>query len=149
MKHTLHLSPVNGGPFNCLPARFVELEAENILTNDVIFPWELNTNKVNLYVVGNEFGAIGAAWANNEGDVLDELCDAGLLECFLVSDEEIEECKLNDEDEDWAHLGCNNHPANLINMWIQTVKLDGPRDWELIAKLAEARGAGTENLDHF
>lgn len=145
-KFTLHLSPVNGGPFNCLPARFVELEAYAILSNDVIFPWESNINKVNLYVAGNEFGPLGAAWADNENNALDELCDAGLLESFLMSREEIEEGE-KDGNENWNYLGNSNHPANLDHMWIQTVKLDGPRDWELIASLAEARGACADNLD--
>ncbi len=79
MKTKLHLTPVNCGPFNCLPAREVELEDERILCNDIILPFgEFNPHNVRLWVIGNEFGALGAVWASHEQDALDELVDADL-----------------------------------------------------------------------
>ena len=77
----LHLKPLNGGAFNCLPAREIELPDESILCNNIILPWEFNPHKVHLYAIGHEFGAVGAVWASHEQDALDELVDSGLVFC--------------------------------------------------------------------
>lgn len=140
MKTTLHLSPVNGGPFNCLPARSVELENERILCNDVTFPWERHPHNMRLWVIGNEFGALGAVWASNEQDAFDELVDADLGNGLLIDEA--------DADEECARLGNAGEPADLDNAWIQLVRLDPTQDCILIAKFSEARGACADTLDN-
>lgn len=138
-KFTLFLAPVNGGPFNCLPARSVELEPERILCNDIVLPWENHPHKVRLWVIGNEFGALGAVWADCEQDAFDELVDADLGQSLLVDEA--------DADEECARLGNAGEPANLDNAWIQNVHWDKTRDCELLCRFAEARGSCADTLD--
>lgn len=139
MKHTLHLAPINGGPFNCLPARSIELKPERILANNVTFDGEYNPHNTRLFVIGNEFGALGAVWADCDQDALDELVDAGLGNGLLVDEA--------DADEDCARLGNAGEPANLDYAWIQTVDFQPARDWRLMVAFAEARGAAQTTLD--
>ncbi len=133
MKLKLILAAHDGGPFNCLPAREVELETERILCNDVVFPWEFNPHNVGLWVVGNEFGVLGAAWGN-EQDALDEIADADLLTSCAIDDE-------NDVDEDTTHLGNAGEPYDLTNVWMQRVDLNKMGVKECVI-LADARGRG-------
>ncbi len=147
MNTTLHLRPVNGGPFNCRPAAIVELPPERILTNDVRLPHDrTNIHKVRLFVIGHEFGPIGAVWAGCEQDAFDELVDAGLGDALLVSEEDQERADDKERDE-WAHLGNAGEPADLTHAWIQEVEFVPERDWQLIARFAEARGSGVETLN--
>ena len=141
----LTLIPLNGGPFNCLAAREVELKEEEVLCNHVILPWEFNPHKVTLYVIGHEFGAVGAVWASHEQEALDELIDSGLGESFLVSEED-QSNATEDEREDWTHLGNAGEPCDLTNAWIQEVRLDPAQDFRLLCAFAEARGACQDNL---
>lgn len=140
-KITLHLSPVNGGPFNCMPARAVELELKEILANDVALPGESSMSPFRLYVIGNEFGPCGAVWAENEQDAFDELCDAGLSAGLMV------EPKTDDEREECTYLGNAGEPHCLDYAWIQTVEFVPERDWKLLCAFAEARGMNAANLD--
>lgn len=147
MKITLNMAPVNGGPFNCLPARAVELEAERVLCNDVVLPWERHPYNMRLWVIGNEFGALGAVWASNEQDALDELIDRDLGAALLI-DEKDYAAMPEDEREDVSHLGNAGEPCDLTNVWIQVVSFDKARDCELLCKFAEARGATQDTLDN-
>lgn len=143
MKTTLSLNALNGGAFRCLPAREVELEDSRILCNDVMLPHDrTNYHGVKLWVIGNEYGVLCAVWASHEQDALDEACDAGLLD-GLACDEPAE----NEEQDEVTRLGNAGEPHDLTNAWIQTVRLNGPEDWELIARFAEARGANQNTLD--
>jgi hypothetical protein len=141
----LTLKPVNSGTFNCLPSREVELNEEEVLCNNVILPWEFNPHKVTLYVIGHEFGAVGAVWASHEQDALDELIDSGLGKSFLVSEED-QSSATEDEREDWTHLGNASEPCDLTNAWIQQVRLEPSQDFRLLCAFAEARGACKDNL---
>ena len=142
MKTKLTLKPVNGGPFNCRPGHEIELEDERILCNDIRLPFDTsNYRNIRLWVIGNEFGALCAVWAGHEQDALDEACNAGML-AGLAIDESPDE-----EDEEVTRLGNAGEPHDLTNAWMQTVRLNGPEDWELIARFAEARGACADTLD--
>lgn len=146
MKFTLHTPAVNGGPFNCRPAMAFELEAEKILCNDIAFPWENRVRGMYLWVVNNEFGAIGAVWAEHESDAMDELIDAGLGDSLLVDEETVANSS-QDERESWAGLGNASEPCDLENVYCSKVEFDKVRDFNLIVALAEARGSGQNNLD--
>lgn len=146
MNHTLHLAPVDGGPFNCRPAFSVELEPERILCNDIVLPFESHPHRVRLWVIGNVYGAVGAVWASCEQDAIDELIDSGLGDCFLVSDED-QQTADEPEREGWAHLGNAGEPCDLTDEWIQPVAWDLKRDCELLCRFAEARGANATTLD--
>lgn len=141
----LHLQPVNGGPFNCLPVREVELPDEKILCNDVILPWEINPHNCRLWIIGHEFGAVCAVWANHEQDALDEIVDSDNGDSFLVSEKDQKEAS-EDEREEWVHLGNAGEPCNLDYAWIQQVRLDPAQDYKLLCLFAEARGAGQDTL---
>jgi len=143
-KYTLQLPAVNGGPFNCRPADAVEIPAERILCNNVVFPWEFNPHKVQLFVIGNEFGALGAVWADCDQDALDELVNAGLGDGLLVAEEDVAKMD-DDEREELSHLGNAGEAANLDHAWIRECPLTGT---ELFCAFAEARGAGQSTLDN-
>jgi hypothetical protein len=147
MKTKLFLSPVNGGPFNCLPAREVELDSARVLCNDVTFPWEFNPYGTKLYVIGNEYGTICAVWANCEQEAFDAMVDEGLGDSFLVSEEDQKDAS-EEEQEEWARLGNAGEPCNLDYAWIQGVRLNPALDCQLLCAFAEARGNGFKNLDN-
>lgn len=147
-KLPLHLAPVSGGPFNCLPARLVELEPERIRIDCAdaiprIHPDDWGN--ASLFVVGNEYGAMGAVWCLHEGDAIDALVDADLAGGILIDEDTL--ARMDEDEQGSAHRAGNaGEPVDLIYAWIQRVELDGARDWRLIAMLAEARGAGYSHL---
>jgi len=119
--------------------REVELEAERIACNNIILPWESNYHGVKLYVIGNEYGALGAVWAEHEQDAFDELVDQGMGDGLLIEDDEA--------NEEIARLGNAGESADLTHAWIQSVRLDEKLDCRLLCAFAEARGNNSKNLD--
>ena len=142
MKHTLILR--QSGPFASSP-RFAELEDSDILCNNVILPGEFNPRNVRLWVIGNEFGAICALWADCEQDALDELVDQGKGGSFLVSLEDPEAAS-EDEREEWTGLGNASEPCDLSGAWLAPVEFEPARDWKFLCRLAEARGQNSDTL---
>jgi len=118
--------------------REVSLPDERILTNDVTLECDFNPHNTRLWVIGNEFGALGAVWADCEQDALDELVDSDLGDGLLIDEA--------DADEESARLGNASEPANLDYAWMATVKLDPAKDLKLMLAFAEARGAGQSTL---
>lgn len=145
MSTKLSLLPLNGGAFNCLPAREVELNDEKILCNNIVLPFSFNPHTVRLWVVGNEFGAICAIWADYEQGAFDEGIDAGLLDSLLVSEEDQKEAD-EETQEEWVRLGNADEPCDLTNVWIQAVRLSPEKDCELLCAFAYASGAGQKTL---
>lgn len=146
-KITLHTAAVNGGPFNCAPAGAHELSPEAVLCNDVTLPGEHHPYGMRLFVIGNEFGAVCAVWATHDAEALDVATDAGLMDSFLVPEED--RASMTDEEhEQCAHLGNAGEPANLDYAWVREVEFVPARDWKLLCKFAEARGANADNLDN-
>lgn len=151
MKYTLHISPVNGGPFNCLPARSIELEDERIAATgadcSACYPGSShNMRDSSLYVIGNEFGALGAVWATNEQDALDELVNRDLAGGILVDQPQTEEQLKECEEMEYTQLGNAGEYCDLTHAWIQKVHFDPARDIELIVALAKAEGANVTFL---
>ena len=134
-KYTLHTRAINGGP----SAGEFELPCERILCNNVTFPGDYNPHKVRLFVIGNEFGALGAVWADCEQDALDELVDSGLGDGLLIEE--------SDADENSSRLGNAGEPADLDNVWLREAAFEPARDWKLMIALADARGANQTTLD--
>ena len=141
MKTTLHTLPVDGGPFNCQPARVIELPEKQVLCNQIILPWEPNPCRVRLWLVGHEHGPLGAAWADCEQDALDELFDQGLLDCLVIED------PLPEDEKDNTRLGNEGVLCDTCNVWMQPVRLDEAQDVRLLCAFAEARGNGNDTLD--
>lgn len=144
-KVILHTAPHNGGPFNCLPAHAWELPPERVLCNDIVLPGENHPHRVGLWVVWNEFGALGAVWAGDEQDALDELVDAGLGEALLVDEETVAKATPEERDE-WACLGNAGEPADLTYANLVRVCFDKARDFDVLMAFAEARGDGRTTL---
>jgi hypothetical protein len=117
----------------------IELHSHCILCNDITFPWEFNPHNTRLWIVSNEYGALGAVWAYCEQDALDELVDNDLGNGLLIDEA--------DADEDCCRLGNAGEPANLDYCRIDQVRLDPALDCQLLCKFAEARGAVYDNLD--
>lgn len=130
MKTKLYLPP---------PFHSCELEDERILCDDVTLPHERHPHNMRLWVVGNEFGALGAVWASYEQDALDSLMDAGLANGLIIEEK--------DADEDTPRIGNAGDPVDLTHAWIQPVQWDVARDCELLCRFAEARGANQNTLD--
>lgn len=142
MKYTLHLK--QNMPFSSCPP-FVELEDDRIALNNVIFPWENNYHNCRLWVIGHEFGPIGAVWANCEQDALDELIDQNLGDCLLISTEDYEKMSPEERD-DCTHLGNASEPCDLNMVWMGEVVFEKVRDFDLLMLMAEQRGACADNL---
>lgn len=112
------------------------LSGERILANNVIFDGEFNPHNTNLFVIGNEYGALAALWADCEQDALDEMIDNGLGSSFLT----------DEPNEDTSYLGNAGEACDLSNAWIEEVTLDPKQDIKLIIAFAEARGALAKSL---
>ena len=114
-----------------------DVDDSDILLNNVILPQEFNPHNVRLWIIGHEFGAICAVWANCEQDAFDEMLNAG-YEQFLVENPE--------DGEKYCYLGNAGELCNLDYAWIETVEFDLARDYRTLIALAEARGAGQSVL---
>lgn len=143
-KIEIHLAAVDGGPFNCRPAMAVELEPEQVLCNDIIFPWEGHPHSMRAFVIGHEFGAVALVWAPHDSEAFDVACDAGLIECLMIPVEDVTEA----DHDCHAALGNAGELHNLDNAWIQEVDLLACAP-AFACQLAEARGAGWETLSEF
>lgn len=143
LKITLPL--VYSGPFSS-NVPFVELAPEQIRCNNVVFAGEFNPHNVRLFVIGNEFGALGAVWADCEQDAFDELVDCDLGNGLLV-DEATYSAMSDEEKEELSALGNAGEPADMTHAWIAQVDFQPARDWKLLIAFAEARGACADTLD--
>ena len=114
-----------------------DIDDKDILLNNAVLPQEFNPHNVRLWIIGHEFGAICAIWANCEQDAFDEMLDAG-YEQFLVENPE--------EDQEYCYLGNAGEPCNLDYAWIEPVEFDLVRDYRTLIAFAEARGAGQSVL---
>lgn len=125
----------------------VELAPERILCNHVMLPHDtFNPHNVRLWVIGNEYGALGAVWADCVQDALDELVDSGLGAALLVDDADF--AKMEEaEREGLAQLGNAGEYADLQHAWIYPVIFDPAKDCPLMCAFAEARGASASTLD--
>jgi hypothetical protein len=116
--------------------------ANRILCNDIILPEEQNPG-VGLWLALNAHGPMGAVWAHNMEEALDILVDSDLANGITL-----EEKDLSPEDEERiARLGNNGTPCDLNDVAVERVSIIPDRDWRLLLKFAEARGAGHDNLD--
>jgi len=122
----------------------ISLDDERILTNDVTFPHEYNPHNVRFWVIGNVYGAACAVWADCEQGAIDEACDAGLMDAFLVDEDDFYLDMV--EADEYSHIGNAGELADLQDLWMEAVDLKA-QDIQLIIKLAEARGAVVETLD--
>lgn len=142
MKYTLILR--QSGPFASSP-RFAELEDSEILCNNVLLPEEFNPHNIRLWVLGDEYGALCALWADCEQHAFDELIDQGKGGSFLISEDSQREAT-EEVRAEWAHLGNADEPCDLSYAWLAPVEFEPARDWKLLCRLAEARGQNSRTL---
>ena len=137
MKYTLTLKQSPQAP------RAVELEGDSILLNDVNLPEHIehtfNPYNVKLWVIGNEYGALCAAWGSNEQEALDAAVDAGLLDSLM------------DEEQDYNNealtpLGNAGELFDLDYVWMGKVEFDAARDIKLIVALVRESAEGKDTL---
>ena len=117
---------------------------ERITCDDVIFDQEYNPNKVALWVIGNEYGAICAVWAA-EHEALHVACDADLLGGLAVSDDDAAEAEREHDGGGIMRLGNASEPFDSNYAWMRRVWLT-PLQERLFA---EARGACADNMDDY
>jgi len=120
------------------------LPADRILANNVVLPTDKYPGKTKLWVVFTSHGPTGAVWADNMEEALDELVDNELAGAILLDEEHVKP-----EDEDHiARCGNNGQPCDLSDVVVEKVDFSNiNKNFELMLKLAEARGAGHDNLD--
>mgnify|MGYP003461326160 FL=1 len=137
MKYTLTLKQSPQAPSS------VELEGDSILLNDVNLPEHIehtfNPYNVKLWVIGNEYGALCAAWGSNEQEALDAAVDAGLLDSLM------------DEEQDYNNealtpLGNAGELFDLDYVWMGKVEFDAARDIKLIVALVRESVEGKDTL---
>lgn len=120
-----------------------ELDADKVFSKDVEFSHEHHHN-FKLWLAGHAFGAVGAVWATNEGEALDEMADCGLLDAFLANDDET---AADTEGDKLDYLGNHGTAYNLqTDFWLDEVCLVPSHDWKVMLAFAEARGATHEHL---
>jgi hypothetical protein len=117
----------------------LDLSDDRIVLNYVILPWEYNPHNVRLWVICNEYGALGAVWASHEQDALDALIDNDLGAGILIDEA--------DADDESPRLGNAGEPCNLDYCQMSVVRLDDTKDCRLLCRIAEARGANRDTLD--
>ena len=140
MKYTLTLK--QSGSF-CQNPRFAELDGEAILLNDVNLPEHIehtfNPYNVKLWVIGNEYGALCAAWAGCEQDALDAAVDANMLDCLMAEEQD-------HDNEDLTPLGNAGELFDLDYVWMGKVEFDAARDIKLIVTLVRESAEGKDTL---
>jgi len=126
-----------------------ELSPAQVLCNDILLPGETHPHDVCLFVIGNEYGALAAAWGCCLQDSLDEAVNADLLDRLLLDNEYVKE--LEEEGEDIANeaiirLGNAGEPFDAVHIWARECPIDKQPLATLLA-FAEARGASADTLD--
>jgi hypothetical protein len=121
-----------------LPYGDVEVDTDDILCNDIIFPGEFNPNKVGLYVVeiGGSYSPYFKALWGPDHEILDIAVDANMLDNLQLEEE---------YSENFARLGNASEPFNLDNVGLNRVDL-AKQDQSFMMLLAEARGANVDKL---
>jgi len=109
----------------------------------------VNPYNVRLWLIGHCHGPVCAIWASHEQEALDNACDANMLECFLMPEEDIAECIADGNDPYEIHTGLGNASElhNLDDCWMAEVDMQAGRDIQLIVKLARASEGGHGTLD--
>lgn len=126
------------------------LDANRVLTNDVVLDGEYNPHNVALWLVLNEYGTLAAVWAGNEQDALDLAVDEGLLDsCAVegpVSFDEKEQGYFDEGGATVTLLGNAGEPFYLDNVGMRRVP-QSEMPVNLLIAFAEARGAGASTLE--
>lgn len=141
---------------NCLRGcNEFSVSPESIICNDVTLPREFDmdsgcalthdTYDARLWLIGHSHGPVCAIWASCEQDALDAACDANMMECFLVSEDDLKECI--DTYEVYTALGNAGELHNLDDCWIAEVEMLPSRDIQLIVKFARAAEGSHDTLD--
>ena len=124
----------------------IEVDADRILCNDIVLPCDASyKQKTKLWVIWNEYGPMGAVWADSDQDALDLLVDSDLAQGMLVDEDVLKDMDA-DAKEELAHLGNAGEPCDLTHVGLECVAFRPARDWELMCKFAEARGAQIDRL---
>ena len=127
----------------CTGGQEYEIDDKRILCNDVALPHDRGANYGNrLWIICNEFGAMGAVWARNEQDALDELVDKDLGAGILITDPTQEDYA----NEEYTGLGNAGEPCDLSNCRLSAVDFTNI-PIATYARFAEARGSGADTLD--
>ena len=125
-------------------SRAVEIEPKRVLANDVTFKGE--HGHARLWVILTLYGPAGAVWAGDIEEALNILVDNDLAGAILVDRKDYDKLP-EDEQEHYASLGNAGEPCDLTDVMVEPVIFNPERDWRLMCKFAEARGAGHDNLD--
>lgn len=127
-----------------------EVLKENILANDVTFPWEGHPHHMTAWLFGipisNAIYGAYVVWASHEQDAMDELADSGLLDQYQVDEDELKKMTQDEIDNDFVALGNASEPFDLQNGHIEKVKF-ATVPLELMCMWAEARGQGKKTLE--
>ena len=124
----------------------IEVDEDRILCNDIVLPCEASyKQKTKLWVIWNEYGPMGAVWADSDQDAMDLLVDSDLAQGILVDEDTLKDMD-EEAKEELAHLGNAGDYCDLTYTGLESVTFKPERDWKLMCRFAEARGAQVDKL---
>ena len=131
--------PLKGG-------KEIEVDDDRILCNDIVLPGDASyKQKTRLWVIWNEYGPMGAVWAGSDQDAMDLLVDSDLAQGILVDEDTLKDMDA-DAKEELASLGNAGEYCDLAYAGLDSVTFKPERDWKLMCRFAEARGAQVDKL---
>jgi hypothetical protein len=126
--------------------REIEVDPDRILCNDIVLPCDAAyKQKTRLWVIWNEYGPMGAVWAKSDQEAMDLLVDSDLAQGILVDEDTLKDMDDNAKKE-LTQLGNAGEYCDLTNVRLDSVTFKPERDWKLMCKFAEARGAQIDRL---
>lgn len=127
------------------------LDADRILTNDVVNPGVYNPHGVALWLIEGVYGPVAAVWASNEQDALDEAVDENLMDAYILSDEDAADRTKgsgDDTEENFARLGNEGIPVDLDDVAMHKIPWkDLPEETQ--HAFLVSRDENFDNLDEY
>lgn len=112
----------------------------------IVLPYDASyKQKTKLWVIWNEYGPMGAVWADSDQNALDLLVDSDLAQGMLVDETTLADMD-DDAKEEMTYLGNAGEACDLTHVALESVAFRPARDWNLMCRFAEARGAQVSRL---
>ena len=98
-----------------------------------------------MYIIGHEYGAVCAVWADNEQDAINGAWDEDMLTCLAFEEEDAVD-ESGDDMPNVMRVGNESAPIDTSYLWIDTVRFDPVRDFQAILAIAAASSANEDTL---
>lgn len=126
-------------------AEEVTVRPDRVLTRWIgILPGSGYSPPSKMWVIGNEYGAIVAVWAQNAEDAIDEAVNCDTMDSEMVSQEDFDAMS-EEEREDLIYAGNASEPFYQNYLWMEIVDLR-IQSAPLLAALRKAEEQGASTL---